>query len=184
MGARALACLLLIGGLASCSDDPPPQGIPIDSKVEVPDSNGPPDIPKRLSLTESGAKFFVGYWIDAYNWGLKSGRTKLVRAMTDPDCAPCENLFAAIEAAHEDNATVKTLGVDTVPMKVTIDKSAKTAEVKIFVMRYPVKIRRGKKDVTEVEGGTSPIRFDLVRHGKTWRVRSLELVPVKKKQKD
>lgn len=179
-----LACLLLIGGLASCSDDPPPQGIPIDAEVDVPDQGGPPDIPKKLSLTESGAKFFVGYWIDAYNWGLESGETKLVRGLTSADCAPCQTLFTAIEEAHRNKAKVKTLGIDTVPMRVDVDKAAKTARVKFFVMRYPVKIRRGKKDVEEIKGGTSPIRFDLVRHGRTWRVLNLELVPVKDEKPD
>ncbi|QIX27920.1 hypothetical protein ncot_15985 [Nocardioides sp. JQ2195] len=179
-----LVCALLIGGLGSCSDDPPPQGLPIDAKVDVPEVGGPPDIPKKLSLTESGAKFFVGYWVDAYNWGLESGSTKLVRGLSSPDCAPCQTLFAAVEDAHRDKAQVKTLGVDTVPMEVGIDKRARTARVKFFVMRYPVKIRRGKDDVQEIRGGTSPIRFDLVRHGKTWRVRNLELVPVRKQSED
>lgn len=179
-----LACLLLAGGLTSCSEDPPPRGIPIENEVDVPDSNRPPDIPKRLSLTESGAKFFVGYWIDAYNWSLKSGRTKMVRGLTSPDCAPCQTLFTAVEDAHRGKAKVKTLGVDTVPMEVEVDRAAKTAQVKFFVMRFPVKIRRGKKDVQQIQGGTSPIRFDLVRRGKTWQVRNLELVPVNKQPAD
>ncbi|KQZ67146.1 hypothetical protein ASD66_19350 [Nocardioides sp. Root151] len=178
MGALFLGAL----GLGGCAEDPPQTGAKVDSRVDVPKPGGPPPIPKNMSMTESGAKYFVGYWIDAYNYGLRTGRTKIVRGLSTPDCVACATLADAMEAAHEGKAKVTSLGIESVPMEVRMNKREKTAQVKFFVIRYPVKIKRGKGQVEKIKPGVAPIRFTLVRHKRTWRVQSLELVPVKDKR--
>lgn len=118
----ALVAVLCVGLLAGCQDDPKPKvadpttpapstsGLPttsVPTTTSTPTPTGPVEPPEAALNSDSGAKAFVTYYIDVFNFAEASGDTTLLASLATDHCAACSGYVRAINKAYDGGGRIE-----------------------------------------------------------------------------
>ena len=113
---RAIAALLLLGLLVSCSDDEPSSDPPDPTASATPTSTAPAracDSCRSAGEREASAKAFVRYWFDVFNYAVNSGDPALLCDQSAGECITCKAFRRNIDEGHADGGGVPGRRVDS-----------------------------------------------------------------------
>jgi hypothetical protein len=174
---RAVAALLLLGLLVSCSDDEPGSDPPEPTGSATVSSTAPvePVIPAEARGTdEASAKVFVRYWFELFNYAVNTGDSIRLIRLSASDCVTCKAFRRNIRKAYADGGRVRAVGWTP-----TSIRPMGGFEDPTFVLR----VRQGDEKyldsdgdvVRHFTGGHRRMVIQLALEGSAWRVQQLDI---------
>lgn len=183
---RAVAALLLLGLLVSCSDDAPSSDPPeptasatvSPSPTETSSGQTAPAIPPvAYEATLPGAKAFLRHYLRVVSYAMRTGDSDTMRELSSASCRACEATRKRVDHVYRLRGRVVTTGWhDELVLE---DPSQRLPSRRFFV-----KIRQGRQTLFDDAGHvvdrdpakTMSMRISLDREADGWLVGEMELV--------
>lgn len=183
---RAVAALMLLGLLVSCSDDEPSSDPPdpagsatvSPSPTETSSRQTAPAIPPIASeATLPGAKAFVRHYLRVVSYAMRTGDSDPMRELSSTSCRACETTRKRVDHVYRVGGRVVTTGWHD---ELVLEDPSQHLPAR----RFFVKIRQGRQTLFDVAGHvvdrdpakTMSMRIRLDREADRWLVGEMELV--------
>jgi len=172
---RAIAALLLLGLLVSCSDDEPSSGPPEPTESATTTSTVPvePVMPAEArGSDQASAKAFVRYWFDVFNYAVNTGDSVRLMRLSASECVTCKAFRRNIRRAYADGGHVRAMGWTP-----TSIRPLEKFEEPTFALR----VRQGEEEhldaggevVRHFSGRSRSMTIRLTQQGSSWLVGEL-----------
>jgi hypothetical protein len=170
---RVVAALVLAGLLVGCSDDGPSSGPP-EASDSASVSDPPTPSAEARDATAAGARAFVRYWIESFNYAMQTGETAEFRLLFTRSCDSCSGIVQLIDDIYEPGGHVQSDGWLVKRFSGTSMRSDSEAAVHVQVILSAQVIQRaGEKNPDRRAGGQGSATFFLTRDHSGWRVANV-----------
>lgn len=176
---RAIAALLLLGLLVSCSDDEPSSDPPEPTgSATVTDRVPPSPSGDSRDPTKAGAEAFVELWVDSFNYAMQTGDTATFRPLSSNECTSCQAVIKKIEQIYGPGGHVESDGWLIEKFSGTSLAGNSKASVTAVIALSPQLIHRaGQEKPDKRSGGEGTATFSLTRINSAWRVNKILQAP-------
>lgn len=172
---RLVAAVMLLGLLVSCSDDEPTSDPQEPTSSATPTDRVPPTPPQESrESTGAGARAFVRFWVESFNYAMQTGDTADFRPLSSEECASCTEISKLIEEIYGPGGHVESDGWLIERFTRTSMAGNSKASVRVLITLSPEVIHRaGQKKPDHRTGGEATATFALWRRNSGWRVSNV-----------
>lgn len=186
LAALAIVPLLALGACNGDSDAEPPEptaGATTTPPTPDPDPSptGPvePPVPDAMAKpTKAGAKAFVTYYWDVFNYAQATGDVRVLRSLALQGCDVCEDFSGAIRDLYRGQGSVEggnreLLRFDT--LRVLTASVGKVFEARFVISIDQHQVSNGADGkVREFDAATTGYSFQMLKSDRGWKVTYAE----------